>query len=788
MEQPTFIEEQNPSPGFDVKQLISRLGSAYLWYLLSLAVFFGAAFLYLRYTQSYYKFSSLILVKPPTSASERIGGTPFAAGESRGSDFDVNNEISKLKSAALMGKVVDSLKLDIQISTKGQIKLDPVNADSLPFKITLKKSNPENFSPDYELSLFATSYRLQTETQVFTGNYNVPLALGSDTLLLTTRPDFKGTDYKFVFAYLSREDAIGTYLERLEVTPVPKSGQGMLQLSVRDEFASRAQLVSGVLVDAYDIANLQHKGKALKQEMSFLNSRINEVKAELDAQEATVSNFKATNKINDVSTSANEMLGNLKIIDDKKNDNKYKGDLLDLIDNNLKASTSGGRDEIVNANGLQDAVTSDLVAKYNDVVSQKRALLDNGTDKDPRLEAVNAKLSELRANLNKSVTAARRELSTSNNFLSAQEKNLNGRFETLPEKERNYVEVSRVLGIKQSHYMFLLQRKEDKNIEMASQAITDSRVIDSRMNSNSREPKPFIIYMIALGIALVLPTVIVLIRVLTTKKVQSRRDIEAGTTVPIAGEIGFAKNSKQQVLITTNAQSVEAEQFRTLRTNISYLAKDVASKVLLVTSSESQEGKSFVSLNMANSYAIRNKKVVLLEFDLRQPGLCDKLDISESTGLANYLQGECEIPEIIQRLQDYENLYFISAGDPLPQNPGELILNNRMDTLMKYLKEKFDVVLIDTPPVGLVSDALALGKWADLSFFVIRHRYSLRTALKLVNKLKAENRLPALSIVMNGVRDKSYNNGVNYGYGYGYGNYGYGGNKKKKRKSLGVGS
>jgi capsular exopolysaccharide synthesis family protein len=330
--------------------------------------------------------------------------------------------------------------------------------------------------------------------------------------------------------------------------------------------------------------------------------------------------------------------------------------------------------------------------------------------------------------------------------------------------------------------MFLMERKSEKEIELASAEIAESRIIDSRLNKKTREPQPLLIYQIALACGILIPLIVILLKTILNQKIETRKDIESATTIPVAGEIDYS-TSNSDIVMLAEAATPEAEQFRTLRTNISYLSKDKIARVMLVTSSISEEGKSFVSLNLANSYAIRSKKVVLLEFDLRSPGLSEKLNLTETIGLANYLADELPIEQAIQKVNEYDNLYFISAGYPLPPNPGEIILSHKMTSLFEYLKANFDVVVIDTPPVGLVSDAISLGKWADMSFFVVRHKYSLRTSLKLVNRLRDEKKLPMISIIINGIKGNAFNSGNKYGgYGYGY-NYG----KKKSKKSLGAG-
>lgn len=711
-----------------------------------------------------------------------MGGSAFSAEGAGGGDMtDINNEIYKLSSSALVGTAVDSLKLNVLISKPGPLTEKFVSIDSIPFSLTVKRADKEAESPEYALTLSQNSYKIESEIVNASGRYGQPVIINGDTVNINLIRPLMPEENKFGFRFMRRSDMIGAYIERIAVYPIPKGGPGMLMIAVKDEFPARAEQIIKVLIHHYDISNLDFKNQALRVEMDFLENRLATVTKDLEQQQNAVSAFKSSNKINDVSTSATEMLTSLQDIDKKKNENTFKNNLLNLIEGNIKNAKD--RDVVLNANGVQDAVLLDLVNKYNTAVSEKNAILDGGAPKDPRLDGLTARITDYKTNILSNVGSIRQEIITNNSFLSAQEKNTSGRFTTLPEKEQDFISVNRLLGIKQSLYMFLLQKTEDKKIELASATIAESRIIDSTMSNFTREPKPLMIYATALALGLIIPAIVILIRTLMNQKIDTRKDIEAATKLPIAGEISFVKNASSNMVITAESVTPEAEQFRSLRTNIAYISKGTSSKVLLITSSTSQEGKSFVSLNMANSYAIRNKKVALLEFDLRDPGLSEKIGLDDTLGLANYLAGETTLDEIIQTLPDYENLSFISSGTPLPVNPGEIILNNRMQSLFESLKEKFDVIIVDTPPVGLVSDALSLGKWADLSFFVVRHKYSLRQSLKLLNQLKDEQRLPYLSIIINGIKNRSFNNGSKYAYGYGYG-YGAGDKKNKKRKRL----
>lgn len=563
---------------------------------------------------------------------------------------------------------------------------------------------------------------------------------------------------------VSREAAIAGIARRLIVAPVPKGGMGMLQVVMRDEKPERAQQIVNVLIYKYDLANYIFKNKALRSEMAFLDNRLATVNEELNTQENYVRNFKASNKINDVSSSANQLLSSLTSIDSKKSDNDYKENLLKLIETNITAA--GGREERINVPGLQDVDLASLVAKYNDLVSQKSNILEQGAPKDLRLPPINLKLESTRTHIVNRIASIRQELATSNNFLAGQERSTTGRFVTLPEKEKDYIQVSRLLNIKQSLYVFLLQKKEDKNIEFASSGILGSRIVDWRVNG-VQDPKPSLVYAVAFLTGLLLPVMVILIRFLLNKRIETPADIYKTTTLPIAGEIALVPRLEQEMVMKKDNVSPVAEQFRTLRTNMLYVNKSTPAKVVLITSGISGEGKSFISLNFANTLAISNKKVVLVEFDLRNPCLSASLSAANTSGIANFLAEETDVTSIIQPVIDYENLFFISSGNPLPANPGEIILNNRMQLLFDTLKQQFDFIILDTPPIEAVSDALALGKWADCSFFVIRHKYSLRSSLVRMNRLYEDQKLPRPALIVNGIKPgEGFNNVHGYGYGY----------------------
>jgi len=761
MEQQTFTEEKETSSGFDINRYFSKLISNFYWFLITLAIFGTAAYLYLRYTPPLYEVSTFILVKGPNDASSTtLAGSAFASGGpamAGGAMGDPSNEIFKLQSEALLGAVVDSLNLDISVVKSGTVRSNAEDLDDLPFALKIIKSSPDSYLPTHKLFLSETSYSLQSEEKNIKGYYGQPLVIAKDTLLLTlksyTTPDFN-TEYRM--SYDGRPDAISKLLSRITVQPAAKAGPGMLQILVKDELPNRATKIVDVLINTYDHSNLDFKNQSLRKEIEFLNERVASVGGELLQQENLIRDFKISNKVNDVSSSATQLLTNLTALDAKKNDNEAKRQMAELVESNIR-NFSGQEQVISNASNLGDAVLSSLVTRYNEKVLEKTRILDRGTTFDPRLAGISKELQDLRGNILNSVENLKKEIRSTNEFLATQERTTTSRFQTMPEKEKDYVQVNRLMNLKQTQYIFLLQKKEDKNIQLVSSQIGESRIIDSRTNNDILYPKPLMIYGPAIGLALLLPALIILIRMLLNKKIETRKDIENVTSLPIAGEIEMEPQTTKEIIVSAGYQTGIAEQFRSLRTNLIYLKQETAGKVLMVTSTMPGEGKSFVSINLANTLASTGKKVILVELDLRRPHIAKTLGLNTRPGMTDYLISTDMLPrDIIQTNKEYENLSFITCG-PVPPNPGELILTKKLQTFFEYLRNNYDYVVVDTPPVGIVSDSIIIGNMVDLTLFILRHRYSYRSSVKLLNELSVNKKLPHLSIVINSIqRNKGF--------------------------------
>ena len=777
-----YYDEPEESKGFDAKRLFSKLAKGYYWLILSAAICLTAAFLYIRYTVPLYQVSTYIQVQSPSEVTTNIlGGSAFGQGgpaAAAQAQPDLNSEIFKLESAALIQQIVDSLHLNIEVMTKGRVRDNPQHLDSLPFTIKVKRWDVDEATPVYNLQINEDGYKIQLEKEIVKGFYNIPLVFKHDTITIEPRPFIAIKKDDYLLRFPGEDGAVAKYSSRISASAVPKGGMAMLQVSVRDEIPERAKQIVDVLLYNYDAANFEHKSKALRTEIEFLENRLATVSGELSTQANKVKDFKSHNRVNDVGTSANQILGNLVTLDSRKSENVFKENLLNQVEASIQQS---GQEQIIpNVAALTDPGLSAFVDGYNKLVLRKKEILDRGTPQDIRLPDINAGLATAKNSIYSSINSIRQQLRTANALIASQEQSQTGRFQGMAEKEKDLNQTNRVLGVKDALYTFLQQKIEDKKMEYASAGIAGSRVIDWHI-SKSVNPKPYMVYAIGFILGIMIPVLVIVVQFMLNNKIETREDVQGITSLPIAGEI-ILDNSKADVVIAEETVSPIAEQFRTLRTNISYMGYGPDHKVLMVTSSMSGEGKSFVSLNLASSLAISSKKVILLEFDLRNPSLSERLGFKKSAGITNFLRGESQVDELVQAVPEMENLSFLSAGTPLPLNPGEIILNPRMKLLFDYLRAHYDYIVMDTPPVEAVSDALSLGKLADISFFVLRHKYTLRPSIKLINQLHNDHKLPHISLIINGIKP-GYGFQHVYGYGYEYGQMGKG--KKKKKSSDG---
>ena len=372
----------------------------------------------------------------------------------------------------------------------------------------------------------------------------------------------------------------------------------------------------------------------------------------------------------------------------------------------------------------------------------------------------------------------RSSLSTSKHDLQLNLAKANTILKNVPEKEKQLLQISREQAIKNSIYTFLLQKREETAISYMS-SVSDSRVVESATSSSKPlSPKTSMVYLIAFAIAMGVSVGYVILIDQLNNKILFRKELEQKTGIPIIGELMQGEFSESSLAIRDGKRTMLAEQIRSVRTNMTYFGLKDDKKVILINSTISGEGKSFVAINLAVSYTLTGKKVAILELDLRKPKITKELLGNKAKGVTNYLSGGTSLNEIIHPVNDIDGLYVIPAG-PIPPNPSELISTKEFAELLSNLKQQFDYLIIDSPPISLVTDAQLLAAHADMVIYVVRHGYTPKVYMSLMSQLSQQKKFPNMSILFNGVKPIGINR---YGYGYGYG-YGYIDEVKTKKTS-----
>lgn len=449
--------------------------------------------------------------------------------------------------------------------------------------------------------------------------------------------------------------------------------------------------------------------------------------------------------------------------------------------------------------GLSDASATSLINEYNRIALQRNQLLHSASENSPTVTPLTAQLDDLNSSIKRAMTQARAGLKIQRNSIAAQAGKYEGQINNTPEQERMLTQIGRQQEVKSGLYLMLLQKREENSISLAATA-DKGKLIDNPVFAGKVTPKNSMIMLIALILGLAIPAGILFLLEFFRYKIEGHNDVAKLTNLPIIADVAIASErakTKADIVVHENKNNLMEEIFRSLRTNLQFLLKQ-HDKVIMFTSTTSGEGKTFIASNVAISFALLGKKVVLVGLDIRKPRLAELFEIDNyNHGITNLLVKDevnwNNVKEQITPSGINDNLDILMAG-PVPPNPGELVTRESLEQTIEHLKEHYDYILLDTAPVGLVTDTLALGRISNATVYVCRADFTQKASFGLINSLSMEKKLPNMSIVLNGVDLSKKKYGYYYGYGkygkYGkYGNYGmYGSKGKYGYKSYGYGS
>lgn len=813
------IQENEEKSSFDFATIYTALILNWKWFVLSLIICMGAAHIYLRYATPIYQSAAKLLIKDDEgSGSSFKGSNSIMSATNLGiisNSNGIDNEMEILKSRTLAQQTVYDLKLYVNYRHEGKLKDHVLYGDQeVNIDMDLEHLKKLNAPMNLKITREGRNYHV-------TGSYYVPIdnnsfkpeAVNIDktfsalpatigtrvgVVRFTQNGNYMLRDGESLKAtMIAPEIAAGKYVGNLNVTESSKTTT-IVDLVLNDEIPQRAIDYLKQLAIVYNRQANEDKNEIAVRTEQFINQRLEKINAELGSTEGQLENYKKRNNMVELKTNATQAVANADQYAQKLSEANTQVALLDELTKYMNEPSN--RHQPIPSNvGLSDASATSLINEYNKIALQRNQLLHSASENSPTVTPLTAQLDDLNSSIKRAMTQARAGLKIQRNSIAAQAGKYEGQINNTPEQERMLTQIGRQQEVKSGLYLTLLQKREENSISLAATA-DKGKLIDTPVFTGKVTPKNSIIMLIALILGLAIPAGILFLLEFFRYKIEGHNDVEKLTNLPIIADVAIASErakTKADIVVHENKNNLIEEIFRSLRTNLQFLLKQ-HDKVIMFTSTTSGEGKTFIASNVAISFALLGKKVVLVGLDIRKPRLAELFEIDDHHhGITNLLVKDevnwSDVKEQIIPSGINDKLDILMAG-PVPPNPGELVTRESLDQTMEQLKEHYDYILIDTAPVGLVTDTLALDRISNATVYVCRADFTQKASFGLINSLSMEKKLPNMSIVLNGVDLSKKKYGYYYGYGkygkYGkYGNYGmYGSKGKYGYKSYGYGS
>lgn len=779
-----LLEEDNETSGFDYKAFLIKLLIYWPWILGSIAVFLIGAFFYLKTLTPLYTVSSSVLIK-----NESKGGANGAdladLGFVTSSTQSFDNELEILRSRTLIKKVVTTLDLYVSYSVPGQFRntelykqspvkvwVTPEEADRMGYaQVKMSFHNQQLHEVLVEHEGQEWKKTVESLPAVFSTPVGVFTFSAADSTLQTILP----VPEVIQATVISPNAAAASCRNRLGVSPSSKSTT-IAQLTVTGSQVARGVDFLNKLVEVYNEEGNNDKNEVAAKTAEFIDERIRIINKELGTTESQLASFKQRAGVVDIATDATQAAGEQANYERAYAENEVQISLVNHLKNHILSEKS--QYEVIPANiGLNNSDLNTVVQNYNQMLIERKRLLRTSHEDNPAVQSLNASIEVMRNSVMGAIQTAEKGLLINRQALQAQTRKYAGKVSDAPVQEKEYLSMSRQQEIQANLYLMLLQKREENNITLASTA-NNARVIDEPLAGGQIFPTPSQTYMIALVLGLGLPVGLIFIWGLLQFKIQTRGDVEKITNLPIVGDIPLTpETSEGAIVVRENRNELMEEVFRSVRTNLQYMLQE-GQKVILFTSTTSGEGKSFNAGNLACSFAFMGKKVVIVGLDIRKPGLNKVFHLShKEAGISQYLSDpeHTDVLSLCQASTVSPNLYILPGGT-IPPNPTELVARQALDDAIQQLKQHFDYVILDTAPIGMVTDTQLIARVADLSVYVCRSNYTAKSEFKLINELQQDGKLPHLCVLINGIDMNKRETGSYYGYGkYGkYGHYGYG--------------
>lgn len=823
---PQYQEEEN----IDLKNIIVKVLS--YWYLFVAGVFIALVlgFIYTRYTPSIYQVSATVFVKEDKMS---VDPTSMMTGLTFKSSINIDNEIGILQSFSLRERAIKEMEfLNVSYFITGRLSTSELYK-STPFNVELDYNTPQFIGNKYRIDFIdQETYRLTTkESKGLPYDYTTDefLKLGVPYVLMpeldsvyrfgewvdngfnkfriilnnnyNPDPEEEKKDHiKYSFVINSRL-ALIRQMSNLSIAQSTKMSS-ILNMTLQGQNAQKVADYLNQLLEEYMERNLEQKNLVSENTVKFIDEQLIDIEEALNKAEIDLQTFQEGNEFMDLSAQSKETFDQLKDIEKRRAELelsvKYYENLLDYIQKNIDDIN---KLVVPSAMGIQDQMLNKLVLDLVALSSEKSKQLTTSTEKNPIVQNLDEQIYQTKKRLLENIENMINNTNVTIAELTRQIEVYEEQINKLPTTQRMYLGYERKFALNDELYKFLMEKRAEAQIVMASNS-PDNSVIDAARVSTARKvaPRSMMIYLVCMVLGCAIPAAYIFLKDLLNTKILERSDIEKITKTPIIGQIPYIAQSESKsssTFVIDSPKSPVSEAFRSIRTNVEYILQGKDKCIFSVIADSPNIGKTYISINLASIYAMYGKKTVLIGMDLRKPRIYQEFSLSNKMGVSSYLAGKASIEEVIQPSGKLPTLDVITAG-PIPPNPAELIASDRCAQFFKELKEIYDYIIIDTPPLMWVTDALLLMKHVDTSVYVVRQDVTHKKAFEaVINDL--QNRKYSISLVVNGINYKglygyrySYGyGGYGYGYGYGYGsNYGYSNgyydeehdNKKKRRR------
>lgn len=784
---------QNKPAGNDdflrIQDLFILCLAKWYWFVISLAILLGAATIYLLKTPPVYTRSASLLIKE----DGKSGSGNEAAGVLGDIDIfrtstNINNEMLSMQSPAVMYEVVRRLHLDVNYTTDGRFYDPVIYGSDNPYEVSffdLGDAESASFTlrPDKDGQVKLTDFTRNGEEAdgdaVTALNDTVQTPVGR--LLVNARPGSTAAQQTVFVSRISMQDATADYSSRLSVA-LNDEKSTVVNLTLQDVCTQRAEDVLNTLISVYNENWVKDKNQIAVSTSMFINERLGVIERELGNVDEDISSYKSENLLPDVQAAASMYMAESSETNAKIQTLNTQLSMTRYVRSYLTGTSS--RNQLLPANsGIENSGIEKQIAEYNTLQLRRNDLVANSSETNPLVVDMDHSLHALRDAIIRTLDNYVTTLNTQLRALQQSARQTTARIAANPSQGKYLLSVERQQKVKESLYLFLLQKREENELSQAFTAYNTRVIMPPSGSMVPTAPAKKNILLIAFVIGLIIPVAVIFLRESMNTRIRGRKDLEA-LTLPFVGEIPQAATKKKgtsdkkstennPIVVHEGSRDIINEAFRVLRTNLEFMTdKEQHSNVIVVTSFNPGSGKSFLAINIAVSLAIKQKKVLVIDGDMRH-GSTSAYVGSPQTGLSNYLSGHVNnLKDIIVTDARHANLQFLPVGT-IPPNPTELLFSDRLKQLIDTVRSQYDYIFIDCPPIEMVADTQIIEQLADRTLFVVRTGLLERSMLPELQRIYDEKKYKNMALILNGTVGSGGHYGYRYGYRYGY-HYGYG--------------